>query len=63
MPLNTYGHKVSESVAAWAGWARKLLAERETAPIETGNVRRGFRSLADLAAAQVEESRRERLIT
>lgn len=61
--LNTYGYKVSESVTAWAGWARKLLAERDTVPIETGNVRRGFRSLTELAAAQVEESRRERLVT
>ena len=59
--LNTYGHRVGD-YPAWANWARKLLAERDTQPIDTGGARRGWRSLTELAAEQAAESRRERLV-
>jgi len=60
--LNTYGHKVSASYPQWADWARKLLAERTTKPNITGNHRRGWESLAQLARRQVEEARAERVV-
>lgn len=59
--LNQYGYRIGD-YPAWGGYARKLLAERTTTPIDTGGARRGWRSLEELAAEQVAESRRERLI-
>jgi hypothetical protein len=61
--LNPFGHKVSGSYPAWATWARKLLAERTTTPVETGNRRRGYQSLQELARRQTDESRAQRAIT
>ena len=60
--LNDYGHPISQSVHAWADWARKLLAEKsETA---AGAIARGTQSKwmsdQDIARRQVEESRAER---
>lgn len=62
--VNAYGYTISQSVHAWADWARKLLAEKsETAAraIASGKQSRWI-SDQEIARRQVEESRADRAI-
>lgn len=57
--MNTYGYTISQSVKAWADWARKLMAERSEVAarvIAQGNQSKWL-SDQDIARQQVEESR------
>jgi hypothetical protein len=63
MPWNPHGHKVSESSAAWAAYARKLIAERSP---EAGKAMQEARHDPDAvqrrrAARQVAEARSVRV--
>ena len=63
--LNEYGHPISQSVHAWADWARKIISERSERAAEViahGGLASRWLSDQDIARRQVEESRAEHAI-
>lgn len=62
--INDYGYAISQSVHAWADWARKLLAEKSevAAEVIARGPRTAWLSDQEIARRQVEESRAKRAI-